>query len=304
MNSKNWNDLEGPQLSVALECLHTDFCLQVGEYLSEQLGIPCEVEVLCVSRFPERNNSDDTPGCELSFAFELADDLSELPWVLNLDNALGAQIANSLVGYRAEGTSAQDCLASPTKLTDIELDLLQSFVHRCASQLAALWNQILDTQLEARSAEVAEIEDGPALMLRLQVQWQQEDGSTTYPLSITIPEGWLVGRVPRLVSSYLQTLREASRQPSSAVSERCQQLRTKLTVNAARSSIPHRALAELQVGDVITTEHPANADVEVEMLGIGTFQAKLGTLRGKKAIEIRQSAVPMCQPTKTTSEAA
>jgi flagellar motor switch protein FliM len=61
-----------------------------------------------------------------------------------------------------------------------------------------------------------------------------------------------------------------------------------LAVCLAETTITARDLQQLQAGDIIATEQPADGLVDVYQDGVLTYQAQLGSFQGQKAIEIQR----------------
>ncbi|MFO0941501.1 MAG: FliM/FliN family flagellar motor switch protein [Pirellulales bacterium] len=59
-----------------------------------------------------------------------------------------------------------------------------------------------------------------------------------------------------------------------------------VVVDLVNTEIRAVDLINLQVGDIITTDKDCNSPLEVSIAGVGKFEARAGSFKGRKAVEI------------------
>ncbi len=158
-------------------------------------------------------------------------------------------------------------------LTEIELRLASRVTDALLDELRRLWEDTLDSPPELVQAEgdpqkvhLAE-PDAAAVVIRFELVIDQATG----PMSFCIPCKWIeqIGD---------QAAAEPERFPSINDSM------VEIEVPLAQTQISTSDLADLRIGDIITTEHRIDNPLTVTVDGVPKYLARPGAFEGNKAI--------------------
>jgi flagellar motor switch protein FliM len=267
----------------ALETLHEGFGRNFGAALSGYLRTIVEVSVAHIEQltYSEFTHSLPNPTCFNLLKAE------------QLDGQLCLEIS-PLIIYpiidRLLGGSSGDLFIPQRPLTQIEQRLVQRITDRATTQLSEAWSH-----LTPLTFSVSDFESNPQLVQIVPpnetvvvVGFELKMGNRAGTMSLCIPYNVIEPIVSKLAAQNW-----FSYQRKDPVSDS----RRKLTGNVngapidvrallARTTITMKELMSLKVGDVITTEKRETEDVLVQVEGRGKFMAKLGKLRGKRAVRI------------------
>ena len=189
--------------------------------------------------------------------------------------------------------------------TEIELRLASRITGLILAELKTAWQGMLDLELMADRVETDRRWPLDAAraepMLDFSFEIKLSDARGTLRLAIPLAALRLVGQtsvatradaveVPRCAAQTVNT--DAAPVGQAARTHGAAELATdraiELAVGLAETTITARDLQQLQAGDIIATEQPADGLVDVYQDGVLTFQAQLGSFQGQKAIEIRR----------------
>lgn len=291
-----------PQAEGSLDSIHYDFAAALGASLSAHLRTTVTVSF----SFAERLCYDDFLHSlgEVSCLAVLKIDPPGAQALLDLSLPVIYPMIDRLLG--GGGQTADLGAAVPHRpLTQIEQGLALQIVERAAGLLADNWNSgargdlvVREESLESGPADVR-IMPGEEIVwaARFDVRFVGSGGDTSAgsggggTMSLCVPAP--------VAAQLLQDAPPADPAASSgplSLAER-NAARADLTRNILDAAVELRALlAEtkvrlsdvltMQVGDVITTDKNASEEVPVQVQGKDKFQAKLGHLRGTRAVQI------------------
>ena len=272
----------------ALEALHEGFGRNFGAALSGYLRTIIEVSVAHIEQltYSEFIHSLPNPTC-----FNLLK--SE-----QLDGQLCLEIS-PLIIYpiidRLLGGSNADLFIPQRPLTQIEQRLVQRITDRATHHLSEAW-----TNLTPVTFSVHDFESNPQLVQIVPpnetvvvVGFELKMGNRAGTMSLCIPYNVIEPIMGVLAAqnwfSYQRKggqedhLRRLTRNVSNAPVE--------ARAFIAQTTIRMSDLLSLQVGDVITTDKPCGRDALIQVEGKNKFFAKVGQLRGNKAVQITRACL-------------
>ncbi len=269
----------------ALEALHEGFGRNFGAALSGYLRTIIEVSVAHIEQltYSEFTHSLPNPTCFNLLKAE------------QLDGQLCLEIS-PLIIYpiidRLLGGSSSDLFIPQRPLTQIEQRLVQRITDRATQHLSEAW-----TNLTPLTFSVSDFESNPQLVQIVPpnetvvvVGFELKMGNRAGTMSLCIPYNVIEPIMGKLAAqnwfSYQKKDEGSEHQKklTTNVANATIEVRTLL----AQTTITMRELLSLQVGDLITTDKQATKDVTLLVEGRSKFQAKIGQVRGNKAVRITQ----------------
>ena len=196
-----------------------------------------------------------------------------------------------LLGGRTHGP-----LAIPGRpLTEIERSFALQIIERAARALADSWGKAVPG-LEVREEELDSDPEQSHLMpadevvtvVRLLVRFSGCEGRLALCAPAPVIE-LLVG--PELATEPLAEMAPPETQPAQdppPITKNMVQQAVELRALLAETKVRLSDVIEMQAGDIITTDHPVEADVPIYMEGEEVFRGRLGQFRERRAIEITQ----------------
>jgi flagellar motor switch protein FliM len=267
----------------ALEALHEGFGRNFGAALSGYLRTIVEVSVANIEQltYSEFIHSLPNPTCFNLLKAE------------QLDGQLCLEVS-PLIIYpiidRLLGGSNADLFIPQRPLTQIEQRLVQRITDRATHHLSEAWSNLTPVTFS-----VQDFESNPQLVQIVPpnetvvvVGFEVKMGNRAGTMSLCIPYN-----VIEPIMGVLAAQNWFSYQRKGSQDDHLRKL-TKNVCNApvemraflAQTSITVSDLLSLQVGDVITTEKPCNADVLIQIEGKHKFLGQLGQFRGCRAIRV------------------
>jgi flagellar motor switch protein FliM len=268
-----------------LKHLHDSFAARLAETLSSHLRAGAFVSLVRIEELgaAEFLATLPSPGC----VQVLEVDAVPARVLLSISPPIAFSIIDRLLGGSGSGD-----LVPRRALTQIEQGLLSQVTGRAADLLADAWSGVLPARLS-----LAQIESDPKL-LRLPGE-EQTITAIAFQATLGNRAGLIVLGLPGALVQALMTAAEAlgsfarvrrgerdenARAMLSNLLGAAVELRTVL----AHTTLKESDVASLQIGDVITTDHPAAGEVGVQVQGKATFRGEAGQLGGHTAVRITE----------------
>jgi flagellar motor switch protein FliM len=280
----------------ALEALHETFARNFGAALSGYLRTIIEVSVAHIEQltYSEFIHSLPNPTCFNLLKAE------------QLDGQLCLEIS-PLIIYpvidRLLGGSNADLFIPQRPLTQIEQRLVERITDRATTQLSEAW-----TNLTPCTFSVQDFESNPQLVQIVPpnetvvvVGFEMKMGNRAGTMSLCIPYNLL-----EPVMGILAQQSWFSYQRKGDTSDATRRLRKsvsiaplELRVFLQRTKVTVDEMLALQVGDIITTDHPQDAEITIEIEGKRKFMGALGQFRGGRAVRVTRVVQEQPEPAPT-----
>ncbi len=260
-----------------LRLLHGGLARSFGEALSEMLHTPVDVSVVQIDQYDFRRflGRIAMPAC----FFVLSADALHDRWMLDIDPAVLHPMIDRMLG----GTIG-DGPPPGQPLTEIEQSLAGRIVRMFLQECRQAWQNILELSLT-----VAQSDDNPRLLRIL------PDDEPTVVIDFAVSIGGRRGSI--LLGIPCRTIEKlCGRLPSAgslSVHQPMLDASRTVEITLAETQIEAAALADLQVGDIIATETPADRPVKVTIDGDVRFFGKPGTYQGRKAVRLTEPVDPV-----------
>ncbi len=276
----------GKEQMRALQTLHEGFGRNFGAALSALLRGIVEVKLTSVDQltYSEFVFSLENPSC---FNLLKADPL-EGNLILDINPSILYPIIDRLLGGgRDMGTLAR------RPLTEIELRLVSRITGLFLEELRHAWENVLELKLS-----VVQIESNPQLVqivppneVVVVISFELTIGELRGMMNLCIPYN-AIERIGGKLSannwvSYGR--RQASQENINQISQTICSSLVEVQVRLAQTKIGTGDLMSLRVGDIITTQKDVHQPVIVMIEGVPKFRAKLGALKGNKAILVENA---------------
>jgi len=191
---------------------------------------------------------------------------------------------------RLLGGSTAEMFIPQRPLTAIELRLVNRILDLALNSLAESWSNILELKfsLEESESNPQLVQIVPPNEVVVVVGFELKMGGRVGTMGLCIPFNVIEPVVPQLSNqSWLNYHKRASQQESAAgVSLQVQRAFVQMRAFLAQTTITVADLAGLSVGDIITTDRAANAEIVLEVEGRNKLAARLGQHKGAKALKI------------------
>lgn len=273
----------------ALEAIHETFARNFGASLSAFLRTIIEVRIANVEQltYSEFIHSLPNPTC-----FNL---LTPQP----LEGQMCLEIS-PLIIYpvidRLLGGSNNDLFIPQRPLTSIEWRLVGKITDRALQSLTEAWNNLVDVEFD-----VAQTESNPHLVqivapneVVVVIGFELKMGPRAGTMSLCIPFNVVEPVMGKLAAqSWLTYKRKGiSGEQMDKLQHNVAAASVELRAYLAETTIALRELMNLQPGDLLTTEKPANAEVKVLVEGKTKYAGRLGHFKQNKAIRIMRQTTP------------
>jgi flagellar motor switch protein FliM len=273
----------GKEQMRALQSLHEGFARNYGASISALLRTMAETKLISVDQL---TYSEFVYSLEIPTCFNL---LRPQPlegnWILDISPSILYPIIDRMLGGNP-GNDSQ--LKRP--LSEIELRLTSRITSVFLRELQTAWSSIvaLDCELERVESNPQLVQIVPPNEVVILVSFELMMGKARGMMNLCIPFNTIERIGAKLTNNswigYASSKSSVSSQAQ--IEELLGQSRVDVVVNLARSSLKAVDLLHLQVGDVVTTEKDYRSPIEVQVAGVGKFDAKPGAFKGRKAIEI------------------
>jgi flagellar motor switch protein FliM len=273
----------GKEQMRALQSLHEGFARNYGASISALLRTMAESKLISVDQL---TYSEFVYSLEIPTCFNL---LRPQPlegnWILDISPSILYPIIDRMLGG---SPSADSLLKRP--LSEIELRLTSRITSLFLRELKAAWSSIvaLDCELERVESNPQLVQIVPPNEVVILVSFELLMGKARGMMNLCIP----FNTIERIGSKLTNNSWIGYASSKSNVNSQLQlqdmldQSKVDVVVNLARSTLKAVDLLHLQVGDVITTEKDCRSPIEVQVSGVGKFEAKPGAFKGRKAVEI------------------
>jgi flagellar motor switch protein FliM len=273
----------GKEQMRALQTLHEGFGRNFGAALSALLRSIVEVKLTSVDQltYSEFVFSLENPTC---FNLLKAEPL-EGNLILDINPSILYPIIDRLLGGgRESGPLAR------RPLTDIELRLVARLTGLFLEELRQAWQNVLELKLE-----VLQVESNPQLVqivppneVVVVICFELSLGDLRGMMNLCIPYN-SIERIGGKLSAN-SWVSYGRRQPTAdSIAQLSRTLCTSLVevkVRLAQTSIGTGEMLALRVGDIVTTEKDVHSPVIVSVENIPKFRARLGAVKGHKAVRI------------------
>ncbi len=177
-------------------------------------------------------------------------------------------------------------------LSEIELRLASRVTNTFLRELEHAWRNVIELDLE-----VERVESNPQLVqivppneVVIMISFELMMGNVRGMANLCIPFNTIERVGTKLTNNswigYTST--KTDRTTQDQLAKRLDESVINLTVALARSTIKTSDLFDLQIGDIISTDHDVRDLLDVEIADVVKFKASPGSLKGRKAIKIEQ----------------
>ena len=273
----------------ALDALHETFGRSFGAAISGFLRTIVEVRVANIEQltYGEFIQSLPNPTCfnllnASALEGQMCLEISPLIIYPIIDRLLGGSTAEMFIPQRP--------------LTAIELRLIQRIIDRALVSLAEAWSNITEVRFELEQTE-----SNPQLVqivapneVVVVVGFELKMGGRAGTMSLCIPFNVIEPVIHQLSKQSWLNYRRRSTAADSAsrIVRRVERATVKMRAFLAETSITMADLATLAVGDIITTDRPANGEMVLQVEGKDKFAARLGQHKGHKALKVTRKLEP------------
>ena len=286
----------GKEQMRALQTLHEGFGRNFGAALSALLRSIVEVKLTSVDQltYSEFVFSLENPSC---FNLLKAEPL-EGNLILDINPSILYPIIDRLLGGGREGGPL-----ARRPLTDIELRLVSRITGLFLEELRHAWENVLELKLQ-----VVQVESNPQLVqivppneVVVVISFELTIGDLRGMTNLCIPYNSIerIGGKLSANSWVSYGRRQATAESIQQISSTVCTSAVKLDVRLARTTISTGEMIGLRVGDIITTQKDVHQPVVVSVEGVPKFRARLGALKGHKAILIES---PIDNPAEALGE--
>lgn len=273
----------------SLSSLHDTFSRSFGAALTGFLRNIVEIRVSNIEQltFGDFIQSLPNPTC-----FNL---LSANPLEGQLCLEFSPQIVFPIID-RLLGGSNSELYIPQRPVTDIEMRLISKVIDLALMSMKEAWSNVLDIDFQ-----LTETESNPALVQILPpnevvvvVGFELRTGGRVGTMGLCIPFNVIEPVMGQLSNqTWLNYRRKASETDhAEVVSRRIEKAGINMRAVVANSTITISDLANLAVGDIITTEREASSEIIIEVEGRPKFTANMGVHKGKKALKISRDIAP------------
>jgi len=288
----------GKEQMRALQTLHEGFGRNFGASLSALLRSIVEVKLTSVDQltYSEFVFSLENPTC---FNLLRAEPL-EGNLILDINPSILYPIIDRLLGG---GKDSGPLARRP--LTEIELRLVARITGLFLDELRHAWENVLDLKLS-----VERVESNPQLVqivppneVVVLISFELTVGDVRGMMNLCIPFNSIERIAGKLTANTWVSYgrKPATPESISQISRNLQGAMVQMVVHLAETHLKTGDLIGLRVGDIITTEKDVNSAVTVSVEGMPKFRARVGSYKGRKAIEIDEpiAAEPVAPPAKS-----
>jgi len=279
MSSNNLNRwfsrLQGP-----LQRIYTPWGLQASKRISQLSRLPMHIEAIAIDTIPQtenaatdqRNDNSDVSNSVLNCAVYIPE--ASDPWILRMDSEWIYLMIDRLLGAAQSDLVQVPREQLPEEMTSLDWRVatycLEELIHPCMD----LWQPfgpVASPRAELRLTD--EITNCAYVRVKFRMQYadaqQVETNRISWDGQWLVPESYIRAQFGRLLFQ--------GKDPA------------KLTAILARSRISRADLAQLEVGDIVSTEQLAGEAVELECNSGVLFQGIPGVYQGSKAVRLIES---------------
>ena len=268
----------------ALQTLHEAFARNFGASLSGFLRTIVEIRVATAEQMTYSEFTSSLPN-PTSF------NLIEAPM---LDGQICLEIS-PLIIYpiidRLLGGSNENIFIPQRPLTIIETRLIKKILDRAVTALIEAWEVVkkIDFRLGALESNPQIVQIVPPNEVVVVLGFELKLGNRAGTMSLCIPFTVIEPLMEDIAAqSWFQTGKHSSDDHwAKLVGDRIAHAPLEIAVILAETSITVAELRNLEVGDLLTTDKLAEADVTICIEGVPKYAAKLGQYRGNRAVRVK-----------------
>lgn len=267
----------------ALQSLHEGFARNFGATLSALLRTLAESKLISVDQL---TYSEFVYSLEIPTCFNL---LRPSPldgnWILDISPSILYPMIDRMLGGKSGSDSS---LKRP--LSDIELRLTSRVTNAFLRNLKEAWlNTVeLDIQVERVESNPQLVQIVPPNEVVILVSLEIVVANMRGTVNLCIPFNTIERIGSKLNSNnwigYASSRSNAS--TTTQIESLIDQSRVEVVVDLVKTDIRAVDLINLQVGDIITTDKDFRSPLEVSVAGVGKFEARAGSFKGRKAVEV------------------
>lgn len=273
----------------ALEAIHESFARNFGASLSAFLRTIIEVRIATVEQltYSEFIHSLPNPTC-----FNL---LTAQPLEGQMCMEISPLIVYPIID-RLLGGSNNDLFIPQRPLTGIEWRLVGKITDRALQSLTEAWTNLVDVEFD-----VAETESNPHLVqivapneVVVVLGFELKMGPRAGTMSLCIPFNVVEPVMGKLAAQSWLTYKRngVSGEQLDKLQQNVAGASVELRAYLAETTIALRDLMNLQPGDLLTTDKPANEEVKVLVEGKTKYAGRLGRFKQSKAIRVTRQTTP------------
>lgn len=267
----------------SLQTLHEGFGRNFGAALSALLRSIVEVKLTSVDQltYSEFIFSLENPTCmNLLKADPLEGNL-----ILDINPSILYPIIDRMLGGGKEGGATHR-----RPLTEIERRLVGRITHLFLDQLKQAWSNVVEMQFQ-----VVRIETNPQLAqivppneVVVLVSFELTLGDLRGMMNLCIPYNSIERISGKLTTNSWAgyTRHQATPETIQQISRRLDRALVQMVVELQPTTLRARDLVNLRIGDIVTTTHDVKQPLTVTVEGAPKFKAKIGALKGQKAIQV------------------
>ena len=276
----------GKELMAVMRSLHEGLGRAFNAKLSGLLRAITDVKLVSADQltYSEFVYSLDSPTCYCVLDVKPLDG----NWILDIAPSLSFAVIDRMLGGDPKPSDLPN-----RALTEIEQRLMARVTQLFLDGVQTTWQNVVQLEPELKT-----IESNPQLVqivppneVIVLVCYEITMGKNRGMINLCIPYNTIERFSSQLASKGWGGYSSVPSTPETkfSVESRLDAALVELTVTLARSKIKTGDLLNLDVGDVITTEHEVRSPLEVAIQRVPKFKATVGALKGKKAIRIRES---------------
>ena len=276
----------GKELMATMRSLHEGLGRSFNAKLSGMLRSITEVKLLSADQltYSEFVYSLDTPTCYGVL------DVKPLEgnWILDIAPSLSFALIDRMLGGDPQPGDLPH-----RALTEIEERLITRVARAFLECVQASWQRVVELEptlvtIESNPQLVQIVPPNEVIVL---ICYEVTVGKNRGMMNLCIPYNTTERFSSQLASKGWGSGTSSPPTPESklAIGSQLDSALIELKVTLAKSKIRTGDLLNLDIGDVITTEHDVAAPLEVAIQNVPKFAATIGAFKGKKAVRIRQN---------------
>lgn len=267
-----------------IERIHEQFARLLTTHLSGQLRSVVQIQVESVDQVPYEEFIRSVPALTVLQVFELTPLVGKV--VIEMNPQIVFAMLDRLMGGNIKGPYRE------RELTEIELALLDRVLGAMTNFLGDSWRNV-----EELSPVLVSTESNPQFLQLstpnetvLVVTLSARIGNATGLMTVCIPHVTIEPIIPKLSTQNFMDGGKAKHRDHRAemiqLNKHLLNASVNLTVALGTTDLTLEELLDVQIGDVIPLQSPINESVTVNVNGIPTFTASVGTKRNHYAVKI------------------
>ncbi len=265
-----------------LENMHDNFAGHIGSVLSNMMRAMLDVDLVSVDQitYSEFVMSLMSPSCTFTFTAEPLDGAC----IIDFNPTLTYAFVERMFGGSGK------VLDTGRELTGIEKSLMSRIVNVVYKELENAWAHICPIQVKQISLEtnpqfVQIVPPGETVIV---VSFQMKLLQSTGMMTICFPYVALEGIMSRLsAQNWIDATKKKSQARETEINRgNLLQLTVPMSAELARTNVRIGEFLDLEIGDIITTEHKITRDAEVYVRGRKKFAGRPGLVGRKRGLVV------------------